>query len=186
MNVKHLSNTDKWYTPEWLILAAWEVMGGVDLDPASDMWANERIKAKHFYTEETNGLTQPWAGKVFLNPPGGKIKGKSSAALFWSKLSLSYLNGDVTEALFIGFSVECLQTTQMVPGIPITQVPFCVLKRRIKFDYKEGDKKSPSHANLVAYLGKRPYKFLNTFNKFGAIANAPGELDWTASVLEMP
>jgi hypothetical protein len=51
-------------TPRWII----ERLGPFDLDPAA---ADPRPWdcARRNYTETDNGLTQPWFGRVWLNPP---------------------------------------------------------------------------------------------------------------------
>ncbi len=52
------------------IKAAREVMGKIDLDPASDIEAQKVVKAKRIYDEEVDGLQQTWHGRIWLNPPG--------------------------------------------------------------------------------------------------------------------
>ena len=55
MNNSQLINQDsgnyEYYTPIELVNAAREVMGSIDLDPASSETANKLIKATKFYKE---------------------------------------------------------------------------------------------------------------------------------------
>jgi len=44
-----------------------------NLDPAS---THENAKCERHYTQEEDGLSQPWDGKVFCNPPYGREIGK--------------------------------------------------------------------------------------------------------------
>jgi hypothetical protein len=60
------SQSNDWYTPPQYVEAARRVMGGIDLDPASSAAANQVIKATTFYDEATNGLAQPWTGKILM------------------------------------------------------------------------------------------------------------------------
>ena len=57
------------YTPPNIISMARDTMGGIDLDPCSCKYAQKYIKAKKYYTKETNGLNKRWSGKIWLNPP---------------------------------------------------------------------------------------------------------------------
>ena len=56
----------EWLTPPELIRA----LGEFDLDPCAPIdrpWNT----AKHHYTVEDDGLSKPWFGRVWLNPPYG-------------------------------------------------------------------------------------------------------------------
>lgn len=65
------SRKKAYYTPRGIVLAAWYIMGGIDLDPACShaAWLYHGKRFERFYTEEDDGLSRPWYGKVWLNWP---------------------------------------------------------------------------------------------------------------------
>lgn len=68
--INQTSGKVKYYTPEYLTTAARLCMGSIELDPASDAFGNETIKADRYYTEEEDGLLQKWRAKTcWLNHP---------------------------------------------------------------------------------------------------------------------
>jgi hypothetical protein len=59
----------EWYTPAWVFDALGVTF---DLDPCSPLGGpNPYVPARRFYTAREDGLTQPWEGRVWLNPPYG-------------------------------------------------------------------------------------------------------------------
>ncbi len=61
--------TVEWYTPEHIF----DALGlGYDLDPAAPKGGVPWIPATRHYSVEDGGLTQPWEGRVWLNPPYGR------------------------------------------------------------------------------------------------------------------
>lgn len=180
---RHSCDSPEWYTPSPYVEAARAVMGGIDLDPASHEEANRTVQAKKFYTEEDDGLSQSWTGRVFLNPPGGLV------VEFWWALMLAWRNQHITQAVWIGYSLEQLQTLQSSDVVDFpTPLDFamCVPRRRIAFVENEAkkaariekmtaagkvpnQKSSPSHANYITYLGDQPSKFVQVFGAFGQV-----------------
>jgi hypothetical protein len=63
-------------TPLEPIAAAHKVLGGIELDMASDSVINREVKAQRIYTFEDDGFQQDIKAKtVWLNPPGSTITG---------------------------------------------------------------------------------------------------------------
>lgn len=58
---------DEWLTPPELLAR----LGVFDLDPCAPIARPWETAARH-YTVNDNGLMQPWAGRVWLNPPYGR------------------------------------------------------------------------------------------------------------------
>jgi phage N-6-adenine-methyltransferase len=63
---------DAWGTPPEYIELACEVMGFIELDVASNDFAQQTVKADRYYTKEANGLEQSWKctkGGLWMNQP---------------------------------------------------------------------------------------------------------------------
>jgi phage N-6-adenine-methyltransferase len=61
--------TDDWYTPPYII----EAIGlTYDLDPCAPKGGVPWIPAAAHYSLDDDGLSQPWHGRVWLNPPYSK------------------------------------------------------------------------------------------------------------------
>ena len=59
-------DSDERFTPRWVFDALGEIF---DLDPASPVGLDTFVPAKRRYTAEDDGLSQPWEGFVWCNPP---------------------------------------------------------------------------------------------------------------------
>jgi hypothetical protein len=178
----HLSLSNEHYTPRATVDAAREVLDGrIDLDPASCELANKIVGATKIYTRDDDGLAQPWHGNVFLNPPGGKVEGASSALIWWRHLLGCWFRGDVGAAIFIGFSLEILRSTQAQGEVSLDpfDFPFAVPRQRMRFltahDGALVSQGSPTHANVIVFLPRHGsatevQRFAQVFAKLGRVA----------------
>lgn len=55
-----------WCTPDWLFAELSHLFGPFDLDAAA---SDENARCRRYFTKATDGLSQEWAGRVFVNPP---------------------------------------------------------------------------------------------------------------------
>lgn len=63
--------SDDCYTPRWVF----DAMGlGFDLDVAAPLGGPWHVPAIRYYTAEDDGLTAPWDGLVWCNPPYSKYR----------------------------------------------------------------------------------------------------------------
>jgi len=66
-NSKSTNSSDEYATPRWLVKSINRGVNGVDLDPCSG--AEKVPIADERYTEEDDGLANPWFKTVYCNPP---------------------------------------------------------------------------------------------------------------------
>jgi len=154
------SVSNEWYTPAEIIEAAREVMGGIDLDPASCEEANCTVQASRFYDEDTDGLAQEWHGRVWLNPPYGGLAGS-----FTDKLLAEYRSGRTVAALSI-LSAGATTTRWFQP---LFDFPLCFYSGRVAFRATHTDKASNTVGSVLAYLGPDVDRFAEVFERFGPV-----------------
>lgn len=159
MLAEHLSASNEHFTPPEIVEAARRLLGNIDLDPASCAVANAIVRADRYFTKEDDGLAQPWAGRVFLNPPGGRRGCVSLQKPWWRKLAREHAAGSVTDALYLGFNMQILQTSQVGVGrdeVLPTDFPLCIPSRRIQFLHEHDGRlvpgTNPAHGSVLVYL----------------------------------
>lgn len=192
-NERHSSKKSDWITPPWLIEAAKKVLGRIDLDPASSARANKIVGADHYFTKRDNGLKKPWRSPVqgvaytsiWLNPPGGwhnNVWGDSEIRYWWGKTLFEQQQGEYFgHQLWLAFSIEQLQVTQVKFSLSLLDFPTCVLSRRTNFiDPATGRPVSGmTHSQSVTYIPGRLDEtdlFYKTFRGFGKVVAGYGEL----------
>jgi hypothetical protein len=154
---------NEWYTPSEYAAMAREVLGTIDLDPASCQEANEVIKAEKFYTKEDDGLTKTWSGNLWINPPYSR----DLMPLFCEKLKKSYFDGDVKNAILVSHN-----NTDTCWFHTLTSVAkaLCFPKKRIRF-YRGSDIASPTNGQTFFYFGTDPKKFAEVFREIGIVVS---------------
>lgn len=163
---------NEWYTPEKYIQAAKEVMGNIDLDPASCELANQTVQAATYYSKDQDGLSLSWHGRIWLNPPYGRInrlKGgtQSYQKLFAEKLLQEYKIGNIEQAIILSLGNPNCGWFQ-----PFYSYPICFYRGTIHFNRPDGSKGHFGFPLAFIYLGLNEKKFIHVFSQFGRIVKA--------------
>lgn len=155
------SESNEWYTPPYIVGRVRNVLGTIDLDPASSLTANAIVRAEHYYNEGDGGLRQSWFGNVFLNPPYGTL-----VSPFTHKLVDEYERGSVKSAILL---VAARTDTQWFQYF--RDYPRCFLRGRVRFiDSATGEVSGPAgFPSAVVYFGHDLSTFVTHFADLGDI-----------------
>ena len=147
-----------WYTPAQYVNAARIVMGGIDLDPASNAVAQKTVKAKRYFSERDDGLRQRWQGRVFLNPPYKQPDIKH----FIDKLLESLENGLREAVLLTNNNTD----TDWFHKAARRSTLIAFTDGRISFYKPDGRTSSPTNGQSFFYFGDNADGFRRTFSEF--------------------
>ena len=148
------SATPEWSTPPSFVAFVVQVLESIDLDPCSN--AEKTIPAKCHFTQEEDGLSHDWYGRVYMNPPYGDIIGK------WVKhLCREYAAGRTKEAIAL---VPARTDTQWFSLF--SEFPQCFLRGRLKFG---GGETSAPFPSVAIYLGPNVERFADVFSDIGKV-----------------
>jgi phage N-6-adenine-methyltransferase len=159
-HVTNNSGENEWYTPAEFINSAREVMGSIDLDPASCEHANKTVAAAKYFSIDDDGLSQEWCGNVWMNPPysGGLI------SKFIAKMNESVENGAVTQAVVL---VNNATETQWFAALVKNASAIVFPTSRIRYLSVRGEENTPLQGQAFVYIGNNPWKFLEVFKAHG-------------------
>jgi hypothetical protein len=139
-----LEKSDEHYTPKWLF----DEMGiQFDLDVASPI-GGSHVPAHSYYTELDDGLTQPWSGNVWMNPPFSKPSP-------WVEKFIDNNNGI---ALLVVSKSKWFRDIWAVADA-IAPTPY-----NFKFDRPDGSNKSISFQTFLFAFGEVNVQGLNRLN----------------------
>lgn len=155
-HVSFNSGNNEWYTPADYIELAREVMGSIDLDPASSEIANRVVKAETYYTAETNGLDKEWRGNVWMNPPyASDLIGQ-----FVDKLINEVANCNIDQAIVL---VNNATETEWFCKLVSHSSAVCFPRSRVKFYMPDGKTGAPLQGQALLYFGENSHDFMYSF-----------------------
>ena len=146
--------SDEWYTPPHIIAAVVDVLGGIDIDPASPSPFGP-VPAITHYTANEDGLTKEWNGRVYLNPPFSQVKA-------WvPKLVTEYQAGRTREAILLCSAAIDTRWWQLIRGYP-----WCAVRGRLRFS---GASNGTTRPSALVYFGKDSRRFIDVFSDIGTV-----------------
>lgn len=151
---------NEWYTPVEHMETVRAFMGVIDLDPASSDAAQRVVQASRYFTITDDGLTQPWSGNVWLNPPYAQ----PAIAHFIAKMIDELPN--ITEAIMLTHNYT---DTAWFHVAMSKCSAVCFTRGRIGFLNPEGKKAAPTQGQSFFYFGERVQEFAQTFSTFGFV-----------------
>lgn len=165
MNKAQLINQDsgdyEWYTPPEIVDAAREVMGWINLDPASSEKANKILMIDSYYDELDNGLIRDWIGNIWMNHPFSRVNNP----LWINKLLKEYHKQNIEQACCITYAATSEQWFK-----PLLYYTQCFLSPRTNYYLPDGTKKKGvTKGSVVTYLGWNTKKFKDVFSEFGVV-----------------
>ena len=157
-----LTGQTEWYTPDDIMRRVRDVLGEIDLDPASNETANKVVRATTIYTEKTDGLdkSNPWFGKVFCNPPFSH----PTCRFFSERMVDEYKSGNIDEAILL-----IQANSDLAYWHDLIRSSFACLPRgRIKF-YHGSERNNPTLGQAIFHFGDSHDLFRERFADVGVI-----------------
>ena len=156
---------DEYCTPEAYVVAARKVLGGrIELDPASNAFAQNTVRADRFYTKHDSGLGVPWKARtLWLNPPfsrrlitefASKVVAERNAKHFLAGVVLT--NSDPSTAWW--------------QGLGALSDAMCSPDHRIAFELAGKRVPGNLYPQTFFYFGARVRAFFDCFSPFGLVS----------------
>lgn len=157
---------NEWYTPEQYVEVAREVLGRIDIDPASSDYAQETVKAGTHFTIDEDGLAQEWNGTIWMNPPYSQ----PHIQQFIEKLVAEVRGKRTTAAIALTHNYT---DTEWFHIAARACDAICFTRGRIKFFNPDGEEAAPTQGQAFFYFGDDVDKFAEEFSVFGFVVLAP-------------
>ena len=148
----------EWYTPPHILSLVVDLLGEIDLDPASNSDGDPWVTAHRHFTKQDDGLARPWGGRVFLNPPWNA---QGSPAQWVAKLLAEFASGRVAEAV-------CLLPARVNTAWmdTLAEYPRVFVRGRLRFSDAVGE---APFAVAIVYLDDQVDRFVSVFSAVGSV-----------------
>ena len=181
--VNQSSGAVEYYTDPRIVNAAREVMGTIDLDPATSLLANAfGVYADKIFTREDDGLSRDWFGNVWLNHPFHRGENPCPKDRDKCKKNVCKKRGHIDAAIpsnsqWINKAVEeyqsgrakaitniCFSSTSETWFRPLLDFPQCYLTPRTQYYKPDGTiERGVTKGSVVTYMGPDPSRFKRIF-----------------------
>jgi len=134
-----------WETPQWLLETLYTVFGTFDLDPCSSTHSQRSasVRARTHFTVDDDGLTVPWTGRIFVNPPYGRAIG------LWTTKAKSEVES-ANAKVVVGLVPARTDTTWWHRDI-VGSASIIFLRGRLRFG--NGEQSAPFPSALIIWGG---------------------------------
>ena len=150
------------YTPLFFVESARDVMGSIDVDPASNDYAQSKINADKYFTKSDSGLNKEWNGNVWINPPYAyPLIGE-----FIDKLIDEYVSGRCKQSVLL---TNNSADTKWFHTAAKHSSAICFTKGRINFYKADDTTTSPTNGQTFFYFGDNIEAFTEEFKQYGMI-----------------
>lgn len=155
MAVHYSSASPEWYTPPQIVAAVLDFFDAIDLDPCAEEGDPKTIPARVHFTAADDGLSRPWFGRVYMNPPYG------DAIPPWiAKIDAAYRSREIEAGIAL-----VPARTDTAWFAPLWSHTICFVRGRLKFS---GEDSAPFPSALV-YLGDEYTRFATSVRHLGAV-----------------
>lgn len=156
MAVHYSSASPEWYTPPQIVAAVVDFFDAIDLDPCAEAADPKTVPARVHFTASDDGLSRPWFGRVYMNPPYG------DAIPPWiAKLDTAYRSREIEAGIAL-----VPARTDTAWFAPLWQHTICFVRGRLKFGGCEDSAPFPS---ALVYVGDEYDRFARAVRHLGAV-----------------
>lgn len=162
---KRIGASDRLGSTPTIVDIGRDVMGGIDLDPASEPRFNQIVNAGRIYDADDDGLQQDWdAERVFCNPPYSG----TNVERFVTKAMAEYASGAASQVFLVLNNKTETDWFDRLLDVAVA----CLVRGRIRFidpDTLEPTPGSGWSGTVLFYLGPRRGRFAKLTRDIGRV-----------------